>query len=1204
MKNPIEHEREKQETNEELDAFLESVQRELALFKHQVQQLRRPKKKARIRPAKPAKFDVAELRREIGKLKELILCEEETNTLINTHPSAKPTAVAPDATDADSAKAAEKAAALDRFITEVRRQVAIKRARKTDALAIVSDQQVANAILDFYIIYAVFIEYFNNMKVLYQVMLAEYEVIGALPPKQIGALRAAAVARITTHLCRQSWLGEKAGKHRREFRQSMLKVIRRALAQRASIEVNKKKQFPPLSALCLSGGGIRSATFGLGVIQALARHGMLDKFDYLSTVSGGGYIGSWLSAWAAREPNGIVTVQNLLSHRLRQRVEASEVTHLRSFSNYMSPRTGLLSADTWTLIGVYLRNLTLNWLVALPLLAAFLLLPRLFLEIVYNGQAFVGTGPTLSAGFVTIGSSLFGCLAMFGLTVFRPSLSKFLQPDSWFQQRFCHDDVGSLKNMDVTVLFLCVVPMMLFAMGITTYGYWLGQSPERQEWVAKAQAVVSKYPNRYFVLGGLIAIFIALAATNLFYHRKRRMEGGWDKFFGTVVIAISILVGILQLVFPQDLMLFNLVVFTNLIFIVGFVAARAYIVRQSMSKRSREGLWDNVSIEFSMSFLAASMGGLLLYAVNDWFRSLQPGPHVYATVAVPLFVGVFMAAATFFVGIGSKILDDIDREWASRFGAWLLVAIIGWLAVFGIVLVGPAFFARVNQVASEWIISAGGLAGIVSGAITLLFGYYANNGAAEERKPVGKRNFLFQIAPQIAAPIFAVFLLILIVLGTNSIMRFVGNRLPFMDYEFAAGPWPNPHGAVVIFLWILIFAAVGCLMGWWINVNKFSLHAAYRDRLIRAFLGASRATERLETANSFIGLDERDNIEMHRLRPRPFHVINMTLNTAASSTLRWQTRKSESFTVTPLHCGSSNMGNGSGTYRSAKLFGADKIGRAISLGTAAAISGAAASPNMGYYTQSAAVSGLMALFNVRLGWWLGNPGRRGDHTFYKNAPEFSPKLFFYEALGRTVDTNKYVYLSDGGHFENLGLYEMVLRRCRFIVLSDAGADEGFGFSDLGSAIHKIRVDMGIPIEFVDGELPVEGRSCSIANIRYSCVDSSREEDDGILIYIKPTLDGCEPADLVHYSRKHPNFPHESTADQWFGELQFESYRSLGVHMIDAIWGSAHVDECSNGCPSLSAFLGHARANVAVFRDGGKRGKMVSGSQGNNLSNPP
>src|SRR3954471_17764516 len=67
----------------------------------------------------------------------------------------------------------------------------------------------------------------------------------------------------------------------------------------------------PLNALCFSGGGIRSATFCLGVLQGLARLKTLDKFDYLSTVSGGGYIGSWLSCWMQRE-SGLGAVQKAL----------------------------------------------------------------------------------------------------------------------------------------------------------------------------------------------------------------------------------------------------------------------------------------------------------------------------------------------------------------------------------------------------------------------------------------------------------------------------------------------------------------------------------------------------------------------------------------------------------------------------------------------------------------------------------------------------------------------------------------------------------------------------------------------------------------------------------------------------------------------------------------------------------------------------
>ncbi|MDD5699254.1 MAG: patatin-like phospholipase family protein [Victivallaceae bacterium] len=139
------------------------------------------------------------------------------------------------------------------------------------------------------------------------------------------------------------------------------------------------------TALCLSGGGIRSATFGLGIIQGLARYGLLKKINYLSTVSGGGYIGSWLSAWASRHPAGLAGVEDELRQRpvSPQKPEPQPLSGLRKYTNYLSPTLGWLSADTWTLIATYLRNLVLTWLIFIPLLMAVLCLPRLVESLIY-----------------------------------------------------------------------------------------------------------------------------------------------------------------------------------------------------------------------------------------------------------------------------------------------------------------------------------------------------------------------------------------------------------------------------------------------------------------------------------------------------------------------------------------------------------------------------------------------------------------------------------------------------------------------------------------------------------------------------------------------------------------------------------------------------------------------------------------------------
>ncbi|MDE3052150.1 MAG: hypothetical protein KGJ48_19890, partial [Nitrospirota bacterium] len=264
-----------------------------------------------------------------------------------------------------------------------------------------------------------------------------------------------------------------------------------------------------------------------------------------------------------------------------------------------------------------------------------------------------------------------------------------------------------------------------------------------------------------------------------------------------------------------------------------------------------------------------------------------------------------------------------------------------------------------------------------------------------------------------------------------------------------------------------------------------------------------------------------------------------------------------SFTVSPLHCGSfaSDLG-----YRSASRYGTNSgVGKAITIGTAMAISGAAASPNMGYHS-SPTIAFLLTCFNVRLGWWLGNPGVAGARTYDRSCPEFSVGPLLAEAFGLTEANSRYVYLSDGGHFDNLGLYEMVLRRCHCILVSDAGADPDFAFQDLGNAIRKIRIDLGVDIDINLERLRRQestGHTSGhhgVGTIHYSRVDPGAE--DGILIYLKPSLTGEEPVDVLEYASNHECFPHEPTTDQFFDESQFESYRRLGEHITKEAFSAA------------------------------------------------
>jgi hypothetical protein len=178
-------------------------------------------------------------------------------------------------------------------------------------------------------------------------------------------------------------------------------------------------------------------------------------------------------------------------------------------------------------------------------------------------------------------------------------------------------------------------------------------------------------------------------------------------------------------------------------------------------------------------------------------------------------------------------------------------------------------------------------------------------------------------------------------------------------------------------------------------------------------------------------------------------------------------------------------------------------------------------------------------------------------TFSMEGPGFAIRPLLYETFGLTTDAKPYVYLSDGGHFENLGLYEMVRRRCRFILVVDAGCDKDFAFEDLGNAVRKVSLDLGIAIA-VEGIDKLRRRSddgkdvgpgqpyTALGTIDYPAADGAGKK--GVIIYLKPAYHGIESASIRSYAMANKDFPHQSTANQWFSESQFESYRKLGFEV--------------------------------------------------------
>jgi len=225
------------------------------------------------------------------------------------------------------------------------------------------------------------------------------------------------------------------------------------------------------------------------------------------------------------------------------------------------------------------------------------------------------------------------------------------------------------------------------------------------------------------------------------------------------------------------------------------------------------------------------------------------------------------------------------------------------------------------------------------------------------------------------------------------------------------------------------------------------------------------------------------------------------------------------------------------------------------------ISGAAASPNWGYHT-SAPVAFLLTVFDVRLGWWVGNPRR--DDTSPQPGPGFALRPLLSELFAQTDARAAYLNISDGGHFENLGLYELVRRGCRYIIIGDGEADKGLKFESLGGAVRKCRADFGVEINIDPRRIRhKDGLStthCVVGAIHYPEGKHYPADQKGWILYLKSSLTGDEPEDVTEYQAVHPDFPHETTANQFFTESQFESYRRLGQHIVESAFSNVKLDE--------------------------------------------
>jgi predicted acylesterase/phospholipase RssA len=891
--------------------------------------------------------------------------------------------------------------------------------------------------------------------------------------------------------------------------QEMLEQEFQQVETSRSLRLDEHSQRPAaqksLIGLAFSGGGIRSATFNLGVLQALAKKKLLRPIDYISTVSGGGYIGGWLMGWMHHQGIGIQEIERRLSTPPKMPEQASdppEVHFLRDYSNYLTPRKGLLGADFLAFAASYLRNTLLNQIILVLALLSLLLLPRSIVYLLHiledveessKGKFSETLQPYMQSQYFALAIALaLGLLAVI-------YLGRNLETDDAHKGKKDYWPATS-KAVHVLILFPLVASAALFAYGCSQFltQWGIVESPA---YLAPAMGIIL-----YF---GMWAVACVMREIKRF-RRRHVADGGPSSW---QVLATAAVTGA----------------------IIGYLFVPfAHILIRDLDK----------GIPYT-----------------NW--------HVM-TFGPPAAILIMLLAGVVHIGLMGSGMTEAYREWWGRLGGLLILFAIGWLVLFLISIYFPFELGRLFRWGQEHpslVISINGMPvhlipawGVLTWIASTAYGvFFAKSEKTGKWNPdASSSKKVLVIAAKITPYVF--------ILGLLLALSVLASYLANWAKHVGGSPLVVPselYFDIQVPLLGLIFIAAAALVSWRVDINEFSIHYLYRDRLVRCYLGATVPERK---AQPFTGFSEEDNFPLSRLQitpgsnlpldGRPLPILNTSLNVVRGQELALQTRKARSFVLTPSYGGFTRALPDKREWEAAyaptnklasKLPGFQE---GITIGTAMAISGAAASPNMGSYSDPA-LGFLMTLFDVRLGWWIGNPRGKG---WENGSPRVGFACLLEELLGSTNDDSKYVYLSDGGHFENLAVYELVRRRCKLIIASDASCDSAYGFGDLHNAIERCRTDFGAEIVLDDlqeiapkagaddpGTIRSEAHF-AVGKIRYN---PESPEEDGTIIYVKPALVAGDPDDVLAFAKKDKAFPHDTTANQWFDENHFESYRALG-----------------------------------------------------------
>ena len=919
-----------------------------------------------------------------------------------------------------------------------------------------------------------------------------------------------------------------------------------------------------LVGLAFSGGGIRSATFGLGVLEGLKKLGLLTRIHYLSTVSGGGYIGSWFSANCRRASDRGDT-QDWRSSKADW---SPSVQYLRDYSNYLSPQVGFFSADTWSMFTIWFRNaLLVQFTIALAV-ACVLLVPRLAVW-VFGVWPMAGNFRWISVFlFITSIAGIAGNLQQVSTA----------KPNSW--RKWLLQKERAWAGLALSIVFGASGWVLSRAVGFDPFG-----PTPIDPWIALIVAGL-------LVLSGYCLLPLALAIYDVL------VAGEYTQVnYGQTHVQWFIVLPLLVCSYLFGAILWNL---SNTV-LSGPTTYGALFLRA----------WRDWPFPLSVVFV--SLWGLAFCSIEQWkvkgpvvafiaalgsvvalhallcaiVLLLQPwatDSTDHAFVAAPVMV-LYAFALTIIVLIGLVGRQSLEgvREWWSRLGAWLIIYGAAWVIVTVTAVYGPRLVYLAFR--EHFWVSLSSLGGWVG---TILAGLAAGHSNQTGRDEAPRAlSPLLEFVALVAPFLFIAGLLIGVATLVDLIIQANTDALTWAQVGADTTRWIIFRVSLTV---LGISAGLLLLLGWRTDINVFSLNAFYRNRLVRAYLGATRLrnknsptvdspTNRRDPQN-FTGFDEKDDLPLAELIGRPLagplHIVNCALNLGGASDLSLHTRHSASFTLSPLyagsdyeHCDASGANTKIGYVRTAHYGGRPEE---TTLGKAVSVSGAAASPNMGYHT-SPVVAFLLTVFNLRLGWWFANPAR----DYARKAPHFNLRYMILELFGSATGRSKFLMVSDGGHFENLAVYELIKRQCKVIIASDAECDPTMSFEGLGSLIRMCEVDFGFSITIDVGSLrpragsPWSEQRCAVGLIDYGGGHT------GHLVYLKAAMTGHEPTAILQYKARHPHFPHETTGDQFYAEDQFESYRRLGAEVTGCAFDAAIAAVGSHDMVALAKTLAQTNA---------------------------